>query len=208
MLTAWARKTFHSVLEAFARAFNAVGLSPNHLTAFGLLLQLIIGILLALGKLPLGGFLLIFFSAFDAVDGALARLTGKGSRFGAFFDATVDRYAEGFTLGGLMVYFAGQGAQLQVALLAASLVGSFLVSYTRAKAESLGLSCSVGILTRAERVALLVVGLIFYQWQPIAALPDFLTMVLWALAILSNVTAMQRIWHVWQITAAERADSQ
>jgi CDP-diacylglycerol--glycerol-3-phosphate 3-phosphatidyltransferase len=208
MFTAWARKTFRSLLESIARACNAAGLSPNHLTVLGLLLQLVIGILLAVGKLPLGGFLLIFFSAFDAVDGTLARLAGKGSRFGAFLDACVDRYAEGFTLGGLMVYFAGQGAQLPVLLLAASLVGSFVVSYTRAKAESLGLSCTVGILTRAERVALLVVGLIFYQWQPIAALPDFLTLVLWVLAILSNVTALQRIWHVRQITADERAPSE
>lgn len=204
MLTSWARKAFRAVLEPIARGFGAIGLTPNHLTIFGLLLQIVLGVLLALGHLQLAGFLLIFFSAFDAVDGTLARLTGQGSRFGAFFDATSDRYAEGFTLGGLIVYFAGQGEQLPVLLATASLVGSFLVSYTRAKAESLGLSCSVGILTRAERVALLVLGLLFYQWQPIAALPDFLTLVLWAMAILANITALQRIWHIWKITADDR----
>jgi CDP-diacylglycerol--glycerol-3-phosphate 3-phosphatidyltransferase len=111
-------------------------------------------------------------------------------------------------MGGLIVYFAGQGAQLQVLLATASLVGSFLVSYTRAKAESLGLSCTVGILTRAERVALLVVGLLFYQWQPVAALPDFLTIVLWAMAILVNITALQRVRHVWKTTADDRQSGQ
>ncbi|MCS6846061.1 MAG: hypothetical protein NZ528_17350, partial [Caldilineales bacterium] len=118
------------------------------------------------------------------------------SRFGAFLDATVDRYAEGFILGGLMIYFAGQAAQLQVALLVAGLIGSFLVSYTRAKAESVGVSCTVGILTRGERMFLLVVGLLFARWRPIPALPDLLTLALILLAVLSNVTAVQRIWHV------------
>lgn len=207
MLTTWARKTFRAILEPIARGFNAIGLAPNHLTIIGLLLQVVLGVLLALGELRLAGFLLIFFAAFDAVDGTLARLTGQGSRFGAFFDATSDRYAEGFTLGGLIVYFAGHGAQWTVLAATAGLVGSFLVSYTRAKAESLGLTCSVGILTRAERVALLVVGLLFHQWQPIAALPDFLTLILWTIAILANITALQRIWHVWQITASDRQRS-
>lgn len=199
MLTAWARKTFRAVLEPIARAFHAVGLTPNQLTLIGLAMQLVVGVLLALGRFTLGGLLLIFFAAFDAVDGTLARTTGQTSRFGAFLDATVDRYAEGFTLGGLMIYFAGQGGQLQVGLLAAALVGSFLVSYTRAKAESVGLSCTVGILTRGERVALLVVGLLLARWQPIPSLPDFLTLALALLAVLSNVTAVQRILHVRRI---------
>lgn len=196
MLTAWARKTFRAILEPVARGFHALGLRPNHLTLIGLVLQLIVGALLATGRFTLGGLLLVFFSAFDAVDGTLARMTGQTSRFGAFLDATVDRYAEGFILGGLMIYFAGQGAQLQVALLVAGLIGSFLVSYTRAKAESVGVSCTVGILTRGERVFLLVVGLLFANWRPFPSLPDLLTVVLFLLAVLSNVTAVQRILHV------------
>lgn len=203
MISDWARKTFRGVLEAIARMFQRMGLTPNHLTIIGLVLQGIVGLVLALGYLPLGGVLLILFSAFDAVDGTLARLTGSSTKFGSFLDSTIDRYAEGLTLGGLAVHFTWNPGRLEVVLLFATLVGSFLVSYTRAKAESLGLDCKVGILTRAERVLLLAIGLIFYQWQPFTALPPFLTWVLLAMAVLSNVTAVQRILYVRKITAPE-----
>lgn len=201
MISDWARKTFRGVLEAIARVFQRMGLTPNHLTIIGLVLQGIVGAVLALGYLPLGGVLLILFSAFDAVDGTLARLTGSSTKFGSFLDSTIDRYAEGLTLGGLAIYFTWNPGQVEVILVFATLVGSFLVSYTRAKAESLDLDCKVGILTRAERVLLLAIGLIFYQWQPFAALPPFLTWVLLVMAILSNVTAVQRILYVRKITA-------
>ena len=121
-------------------------------------------------------------------------MTGQVSRFGAFFDATIDRYAESIVLFGLLVYYSGQpDSTTQTLLIYVAIVGSLLVSYTRAKAESLGIPCKEGILTRAERVVLLVIGLLLGTWQPIAALPDALTVVLWLLAILSNVTAIQRV---------------
>jgi CDP-diacylglycerol--glycerol-3-phosphate 3-phosphatidyltransferase len=162
-----------------------------------LLLQAGVAVVIALGYLPLAGVLLIFTSIFDAFDGTLARMTGKSSKFGAFFDATIDRYAEALVLFGLLVYFSGQpDSRTEILLIFASVVGSLLVSYTRAKAESLGIACTEGILTRAERVALLVIGLVLANWQPIAALPPVLTIVLWLLAILSNVTAVQRVFAV------------
>ncbi|MCB0199108.1 MAG: CDP-alcohol phosphatidyltransferase family protein [Anaerolineae bacterium] len=194
MITAWLRKTFRGVLEAVARFFNRLGVTPNQLTLIGLVLQSIVAVVIAAGYLRLAGILLVFFSIFDAFDGTLARMTGQTSRFGAFFDATIDRYAESIVLFGLLVYYTGQpDSSTQTLLIYVAIVGSLLVSYTRAKAESLNIPCKAGILTRAERVVLLVIGLLLGPWQPIAALPDALTIVLWLLAILSNVTAIQRV---------------
>lgn len=203
MLTAWARKTFKSLLETVARFFQRLGVTPNQLTLTGLLLQAGVAAIIALGYLPLAGVLLIFTSIFDAFDGTLARMTGKSSKFGAFFDATVDRYAEALVLFGLLVYFSGQPeSRIEILLIFASVVGSLLVSYTRAKAESLGFTCTEGILTRAERVALLVIGLVLADWQPVAALPSALVIVLWLLAVLSNVTAIQRVFAVRKVAQA------
>lgn len=201
MLTAWARSFFKDFLQTVARLFQRLGVSPNQLTLAGLLLQAGVAVVIALGYLPLGGVLLVFSAVFDAFDGTLARLTGRSSRFGAFFDATLDRYAEALVLFGLLVYLTGQpNTRTEVLLIFAAVVGSLLVSYTRAKAESLRIPCNKGILTRAERVALLVLGLVLAGWQPVAALPPMLTIVLWLLAILSNLTAIQRIAAVRQAT--------
>lgn len=208
MLTAWLRKTFRGVLEAVARFFNRLGVTPNQLTLIGLVLQGIVAVVIAAGYLQLAGILLIFFSIFDAFDGTLARMTGQASRFGAFFDATIDRYAESIVLFGLLVYYSGQpDSTTQTLLIYVAIVGSLLVSYTRAKAESLDIPCKEGILTRAERVVLLVIGLLLGTWQPIAALPDALTVVLWLLAILSNVTAVQRVLAVRKTVREQDAAS-
>ena len=145
MLTAWLRKTFRGVLEAVARFFNRLGVTPNQLTLIGLVLQGIVAVVIATGYLRLAGVLLIFFSIFDAFDGTLARMTGQVSRFGAFFDATIDRYAESIVLFGLLVYYTGQpDSTTQTLLIYVAIVGSLLVSYTRAKAESSGHSLQRG----------------------------------------------------------------
>ncbi|MER2600599.1 MAG: CDP-alcohol phosphatidyltransferase family protein [Caldilineales bacterium] len=208
MLTAWARRTFRSLLETIARGFARLGLTPNQLTLSGLLLQAGVAIVIARGYLALAGWLLIASAVFDAFDGTLARLTGQSSRFGAFLDATLDRYAEVLTLGGLLWYVSATGSsRLEVLLIYAALAGSLLVSYTRAKAESLQIACNEGLLTRAERVALLVLGLLLAHWQPLAQGPRFLTLILFVLAILSNVTALQRIIAVYRSTHGERSPS-
>jgi CDP-diacylglycerol--glycerol-3-phosphate 3-phosphatidyltransferase len=201
MFTAWARNFFKGFLQTVARLFQRLGVSPNQLTLTGLLLQAAVAVVIALGYLPLGGVLLVFSAIFDAFDGTLARMTGRSSRFGAFFDSTLDRYAEALVLFGLLIHVSGQpDTRTEVLLIYAAVVGSLVVSYTRAKAESLGIPCTEGILTRAERVALLVIGLVLSGWQPVAALPGVLTIVLWLVAILSNVTAIQRIFAVRKAT--------
>lgn len=207
MLTTWARAFFRGFLETVGRFFVRLGVTPNQLTLVGLILQAMVAAVIATGRLQLGGVLLVLFSIFDAFDGTVARLTGRASKFGSFFDSTLDRYAEAFVLFGLLVYETGQpDARTEVLLIYASIVGSLLVSYTRAKAESLGIKCMEGILTRAERVMLLVVGLVLSPYQ-IWILPNSMIVVLWLLAILSNVTAVQRIWAVFKATKAENEDS-
>lgn len=188
-----ARQWGRWLLDPLSRFLNQIGMSPNALTIIGFLLTAGVGMVLATGRFQLGGLLLIASSAFDALDGSLARYSQRVSRFGAFLDSVLDRYSESVVLMGLAYWGAGQGDQWVVLLVFASIVGSLLVSYTRARAEGLRIECRVGVGTRFERVILLILGLLLGQ----------LVLVLWVLAVLSNVTAMQRILHVWRGTRGD-----
>lgn len=153
-----------------------------------MLLNVLVAAVLASGHPLAGGVLVLFANAFDMLDGALARITGKTSRFGAFLDSTMDRYEEALVyLGiGIWLFERGDGPLLLAGYLA--IIGSILVSYARARAESLGVGGEVGWLPRPERIVLLAVALIFHTY--------LLAPVLWLLAVLTNVTAVQRILHV------------
>lgn len=186
----WARTWGARLLVPIATLLARVGFTPNALTLLGLVLTLGVAVVLALGYTRLGGWLFLLAGAFDALDGTLARLTNRKTRFGAFLDSTCDRYADAAVLMGMMIPFLRSGQQTPVILAVASIIGSVMVSYTRARAEGLGLECKVGLLTRLERFLLIAAALIF----------DQVTLVLWALAVLSNFTAIQRIVHVWRIT--------
>jgi CDP-diacylglycerol--glycerol-3-phosphate 3-phosphatidyltransferase len=165
-------------------------LSPNTLTVMGLFVNLLSGILIGAGFLVFGGLVLLLASVFDILDGAVARVTGKVYRYGAFLDSTTDRYAEGFTYIGLLYYYLFNGHHtVEPMLVIASLTGSLLVSYVRARAQSLGFVCDGGILARPERVVIICLGLLVSQ---------LLLPLLWVLAVLTNVTAVQRIWFVWR----------
>jgi CDP-diacylglycerol--glycerol-3-phosphate 3-phosphatidyltransferase len=142
----------------------------------------------------LGGILIIIAALFDAIDGTLARMMGRTSRFGAFLDSTLDRFSEAVIFLGLFIYLSGQNQKLELLLVYATVVGSLMVSYARARAEGIGIPLKDGLFTRFERVFLLVVGLLFNQ----------LTIVLWLLAIFSNLTAIQRMYLVWRITGGEK----
>jgi CDP-diacylglycerol--glycerol-3-phosphate 3-phosphatidyltransferase len=134
----------------------------------------------------LGGWLVVIMTPIDGLDGTMARLRGDPSAFGGFVDSVSDRYSELAIFGGLMYHFASQGNALGSVLAFAAASGSVLVSYVRARAESLGYEAKVGIMTRAERYLVLAPLLVFNQ--PIIAL--------WILAILGHFTAIQRIWFV------------
>lgn len=168
-----------------ARLLARLGLTPNALTLIGLLLNALVAGVLALGHPVLGGVLVLVANAFDMLDGALARVSGKGSRFGAFFDSTLDRYAEALIYLGVMAWLVRLGDSWSLLAAYLSVVGSFMVSYSRARAEGLGVQGEVGWLPRPERILLLALALILHQY--------LLAPGLWLLAVMTNFTALQRI---------------
>ncbi len=187
-LTDRVRALSQPFLAPIADFLARLRVSPNTVTVLGFLGCVVVGVVLALGYLRLGGLLLILFGPLDAVDGLLARRSGQQTKFGAFLDSTLDRYSEIAIFGGLLYYLL-QTAQLwAVFLVFLALAGSLMVSYTRARAEALGFECKVGLLTRFERLLLLTLGL----------LTGWLFPVLVALALFANLTALQRIVHVWR----------
>ncbi|MBM3132913.1 MAG: CDP-alcohol phosphatidyltransferase family protein, partial [Chloroflexi bacterium] len=165
----------------------------NMLTILGLFLNVLTGWVLATGHLLVGGILVLFSGWFDMLDGALARLTHKTSRFGALLDSTVDRLAEAAVFLGLILFYADRGDTFEIALAYAAIIGSLMVSYARARAEGLGLKGEVGIFARPERIVLLALGLVLTEVSLTA-----LTVVLWILAIGANLTAFQRLFYVWK----------
>jgi CDP-diacylglycerol--glycerol-3-phosphate 3-phosphatidyltransferase len=185
---AWVRRHADSLMSVLGR----IPVTPNQITVVGVALTFVAAVLAAFGYLRWAGVVLIFAGTFDILDGALARSSGRSYPYGAFLDSTLDRYSEGAIYIGLAAYFAGTTGPLQRWLLlatVAALAGSFLVSYVRARAQSLGFTCKTGLFARPERVVATMVGLIFGG--------VVLYIVVFALAILTNVTALQRIREVW-----------
>lgn len=188
MLSEWLRKQTRGVVNGVAAVLAKSGVTPNQLTVVGFLLISSVGVLLARGMFREAGVLIIVTALFDALDGGLARYTNRVTPFGAFLDSTLDRYAEAAVYGGLLWWYMQQGAHVEAMLVYAAIVGSIMVSYTRARAEGIGVECKVGLFTRFERIAVLVFALLF----------NLLTPALVVLAIFSNVTALQRMWHVYR----------
>ena len=196
---AWVRRW----AERAVGVFRDSPITPNMLTLFGLVITSVGALLVATGQLLVGGIVLAFAGCFDIFDGALARAAGKVYRYGAFLDSTVDRYSEGVVYLGILIYFLDQHDGLRPIIVLIALAGSFLVSYVRARAQSLGFTCDVGILARPERVVIIVAGLLLESlgikiggWTP-------LTVALLVLAVGTNFTAVQRVWVVWQQNRAE-----
>jgi CDP-diacylglycerol--glycerol-3-phosphate 3-phosphatidyltransferase len=152
-------------------------------------LNIVAAYAIATGHFLLGGVLILGAGLFDLIDGALARFTKRTTKFGAVLDSTVDRISEAATLCGLLIwYVAREGATLEIVLILAVLIGSFLVSYIRARAEGLGWQCQVGLFTRAERVIVLAVGLLINQ----------IFVALCILAVFVFVTVVQRLVYLWK----------
>jgi CDP-diacylglycerol--glycerol-3-phosphate 3-phosphatidyltransferase len=189
-LTDWARAQGEVLLMPIIRAMGRLGIHPNTITVVGLFLQVGVGVVFGLGHVRLGGWLLLIVAPFDALDGALARALGEQSRFGAFLDSTLDRLADAALILGLTAHYVRHGTFTMVMLLLVSLVGALMVSYTRARAESLGFSCKVGLLTRLERVVL--IGALSAVGLPIV--------MIWVLAALSVFTVIQRILYVYAVS--------
>ncbi len=190
------------LVAAIMRPLAWLGITPNMVTLLGLVLSIVTAIVIASGHLRVGGALVLFAGIFDMFDGAIARVRNAATTFGAFLDSTLDRYSESIILGGLLIYALQRPGLHEalwpwpseqtwmIVLIFVAAVGSLMVSYAKARAEGLGLECKTGLLARPERVVILAIGLLTGT-------------TIWALlllAILSHVTAVERIVHVWRST--------
>jgi len=180
------RAIFKDVLEPIAAFCNRLGLMPNTMTILGLVGNIGGSVLLAQGKMTIGGILILLMGPVDALDGTMARLRNMEGNFGAFVDSVTDRYSELVIFAGLLYYYAQKGDELAVMLVFAATAGSILVSYVRSRGQSLGWDTKVGILTRMERYLVLAPTLILNV--PIIGL--------WIIAVFANLTAIQRIFDV------------
>ncbi len=161
-------------------------LKPNTLTFIELAISLGAAYAIATSYFLLGGALVLVSGLFDLLDGALARFTKQSTKFGAILDSTIDRLSEAAIFCGLLVWYMPKVATLEIVLIFAALIGSFLVSYIRARAEGLGLECRVGLFTRAERVIVLAVGLLVNQ----------VFIALWVLVVFVYITVAQRLLYL------------
>jgi CDP-diacylglycerol---glycerol-3-phosphate 3-phosphatidyltransferase len=192
---AWVRRRAEALITALGRT----PLTPNQVTVVGFALTFLAAGLAAYGQLRWAGVVLIFAGTCDIIDGALARSTHASYPYGAFLDSTLDRYSEGVVYLGLAAYFLSIDGPLQrwlVLATLAALAGSFLVSYVRARAQSLGFTCKSGLFQRPERVVVTVAGLLIGG--------TVLYVVVFLLAIVTNITALQRIREVWLQGRAQR----
>jgi CDP-diacylglycerol--glycerol-3-phosphate 3-phosphatidyltransferase len=183
-------------------------LTPNSISMTGFALNVAAAVLVTQRLFFLAGLTFAAGSLMDTLDGRYSRMSGKGTLFGAFLDSTLDRIEEGIVLAAVAAYFASRDDQLAVAAVVVAVLGSLMVSYTRARAEAIGVECKVGLATRPVRVVVLTVGLVFAKG---AGLGDFelLAASIYVLAGLTVVTVGQRIWHVRHaLSIRERTDGE
>jgi CDP-diacylglycerol--glycerol-3-phosphate 3-phosphatidyltransferase len=181
-------------------------LTPNAISTVGLALNVVAAVLVTQRLFFLGGVAFIAGSVMDTLDGRYSRMSGKGTLFGAFLDSTLDRIEEGVVLTAVAWYFADSGDAVAAATCVFVVLGSLMVSYTRARAEALGVECKVGLATRPVRVVVLSIGLVFAKG---AGLGDFelLAPAIYALAGLTSITVIQRVLHVRNELSREAAGS-
>jgi CDP-diacylglycerol--glycerol-3-phosphate 3-phosphatidyltransferase len=170
-------------------------LTPNAISGAGFALNLAAAFLVTQRLFFCAGLAFIVGSVMDTLDGRYSRMSGKGTLFGAFLDSTLDRVEEGVVLAAVAGYFAARGDDFAAAMCVVAVLSSLMVSYTRARAEALGVECKVGLATRPVRVVVLSIGLVFARG---ASLGDFqlLAPSIYVLAVLATFTVIQRVWHV------------
>jgi CDP-diacylglycerol---glycerol-3-phosphate 3-phosphatidyltransferase len=202
LLSARIKEAGRSVLAPVVRLAVRLHLTANTVTVIGFLIVVVASSLVASGQLLWGAAILTAGSLLDAVDGALARATGGTTAFGGFLDSTLDRAAEAVLFGGVAAYYLSSSPEpaIPVLLAVVALTGSFLVSYTRARAESLGLTAEVGLAPRVERLVLVIGGIGLAG----IGIEIALTIALGVVAALSVATTAQRIWHVHRLSAMAR----
>ncbi|HEY1272873.1 MAG TPA: CDP-alcohol phosphatidyltransferase family protein [Terriglobales bacterium] len=197
-------RTCGRLLRVIVNRMALARISPNVLTFLGLVINIVAGILFGYGNSENQARLfryagLVIFTAgfFDMVDGRVARATNKVTRFGGFFDSVLDRYSDAALFFGLLVYYARINRFFYVVLAALVMISCIMVSYTRARAESIIGTCKVGFMERPERMVLMIIGAMFNRMAP----------VLWVIAVLSTITVIHRMYFTWQQTEATAAVS-
>ena len=173
----------YRITNPFIGILSRIGITPNALTLIGLGVSIVAAYVIAIGHFFIGGLLVLLSGLFDLLDGALASFNKQATNFGAILDSTVDRISEAAIFYGLLLYFMSKGNNLEITLIFLVVVGSFLVSYVRARAEGLDLECQVGWFTRAERIVVLTIGLLLNQ----------ILIILWILTVFVYVTVFQRL---------------
>jgi CDP-diacylglycerol--glycerol-3-phosphate 3-phosphatidyltransferase len=203
VLPDWVKDAVRGILAPVVRLAISLHLTPNTITVIGLLITVVAAVLVAGGWLLVGAAVLTAGSLFDAVDGALARAQGGGTAFGSFLDSTLDRASEAILYSGIALWFLDTLAEPTLPVLATlvALAGSFMVSYARARAEGIGLSATVGLAPRTERLVLVIVGVALAGLGFTPILIGILVLV----AALALVTVVQRIRHVWHLSQAVAA---
>jgi CDP-diacylglycerol---glycerol-3-phosphate 3-phosphatidyltransferase len=198
VLPAWVKESGRAVLAPVVRGAIALGLTPNTITVIGLLITLVASLLVASGWLLLGAAFLVAGSLLDAVDGALARATGGGTAFGSFLDSTLDRAGEAILYLGIGAWLLASQPEPLWPLLTVmiALAGSFLVSYSHARAQGIGLAADVGLAPRTERLVIVIAGIALAGFGFTPGLIGAVVIV----AALSVATVVQRIWHVWRLS--------
>jgi CDP-diacylglycerol--glycerol-3-phosphate 3-phosphatidyltransferase len=184
------KDSIQGVADPVARLLLRAHVRPNQLTVLGLGVSLVAAHAFFRGRLGLAAALLTLAGLFDFFDGSLARLDGSESAFGAFLDSVVDRYSDFVVLLGIVLYYERVDETAGVFFTMATLVGTIMVSYTKARAQSIGMRCEIGLMERPERMILLIAGSALHLLTPAVI----------ALALLTNLTALHRIVHVWRGT--------
>jgi CDP-diacylglycerol--glycerol-3-phosphate 3-phosphatidyltransferase len=179
-----------AVIDRIVHALTLSRIHPNVLTFMGLVINIVAAALFARGSFLAAGLVVVGAGLFDMVDGRVARESNRVTRFGGFFDSVLDRYSDLCLLIGLLVYYASIDRYFYVVLTAVVMMGSVMVSYTRARAENTIPKCKVGFLERPERIVLILIGALFNRMGP----------VLWVIAVLSTVTVIHRMIYTWQET--------
>lgn len=205
ILSARIKESGRAMLAPVVRLAMALHLTPNTITVFGLLITIVASGLVASGWLLVGAAILVVGSLLDAVDGALARAQGGGTAFGSFLDSTLDRAGEAIVYTGIGVWLLTSHTEPLWPMLAVmtALAGSFLVSYSHARAQGIGLSASIGLAPRTERLVLVITGVALAGLGFTPGLLGALVLI----AALTVATVIQRIWHVWRLSETADVDS-
>jgi CDP-diacylglycerol--glycerol-3-phosphate 3-phosphatidyltransferase len=210
LITKPVERVFYAVTRPIVAALIRAGVPPNVITTVGTLLVVVSAAAYGAGSVRLGGLLYLISGIVDTLDGAVARANGQVTKFGAFYDSTLDRVGDGATFMGVAVFFllAPPGGvvyrELAIVISMVAILASLLVSYARARAEGLGLDCRVGLVQRAERILLLGIPSVLFGAGPEGRLLFWIVLVL---ALASVITVVQRFVYVYQVTEGRRPEA-